>query len=327
MQIGGLNLNNRYFLAPLAGISNLPFRLLNKEFGCALVYTEMISTEGLIRHGKKTRDLLISDEKEKPVSYQIFGSDPERMAEAARICEQYGADIVDINMGCPVKKVIKNGAGSALMAEPQRVGEILKSIRQAITVPLTIKMRLGLTGGTDYLEISKIAEAEGVDAICLHPRTRGQHFKGDIDLDALRKLKESVSIPVIGSGNLFTVKDVSNMFIKTGCDAVVIARGALGNPFIFKDLIHILAADPYKPLPEWAGQVKPSKSDLREVILKHIDHYLEYYPEKVCHRELKKHMIWYTKGLSGSSDFRKRIVTTKDLREMITMVEEYLVSP
>ena len=322
MIIGDLDLKNRYFLAPLAGISNLPFRLLNKEFGCALVYTEMISAQGLIRNGDKTKVLLRSNKNEKPVSYQIFGSDPYSLAEAAKICEAYGADIIDINMGCPVKKVIKNGAGCALLDDPKRVCAILKSVRSAINIPLTIKIRLGMGDARrSYLEVSKVAQSEGVDAICLHPRTKNQHFKGDVDLDALKLLKASVSIPVIGSGNLFNLSDVNKMFEYTRCDAVMIARGALGNPFIFSELIDKLGDDPYT-LNE-GSPVTVDRARIKDVIMKHVDLFLKHCGTTSCHREMKKHMIWYTKGLLGSASFRKRIVVTNDIQKMLQQVEEF----
>jgi nifR3 family TIM-barrel protein len=319
MHIGKLHLNNRYFLAPLAGISNLPFRLINKEYGCSLVYTEMISAQGLVRAGKKTIHLLKSDEKEKPITFQIFGSDPRALAKAAKICEDYGADIVDINMGCPVKKVIRNGAGCALLNNPEKVKNIIASVRSAIDIPLTIKLRLGMDNeNLSYLEISKIAQVEGADAICLHPRTKNQMFKGEIDIEALKMLKENVDIPVIGSGNLFDVNDVEDMFEKTGCDAVMIARGALGHPFIFKKLIDTLDKnEEFTP---------PSILQIKRIILKHIEYFLRYYPEKVCHKEMKKHMVWYTKGFEGSSSFRKKVVTTKDLNQMTKLLEEYFES-
>jgi nifR3 family TIM-barrel protein len=337
MRIGNIHLNNRYFLAPLAGVSNLPFRLINKDFGCALVYTEMISAEGLVRDSKRTKAFLISDEREKPVAYQMFGSNPESLKVAAKILADYGADIIDLNMGCPVKKVIKNGAGCALLSEPEKVRNILSSIRKSINIPLTIKIRLGMNpGDLSYLKIAEIAQDEGVDAICLHPRTKNQQFKGDIDLDALKRLKESVTVPVIGSGNLFNVNDVKNMFKKTGCDAVMIARGAFGNPFIFKDIIDNLSPDPYKSDVLKSKEQSSFLSDealhrqrklqIKEVILKHVEYFLEYYPAHVCHKEMKKHMIWYTKGFEGSADFRKKVVVTNDLDEMLLVVEDFFAA-
>ncbi|MFC1856280.1 tRNA dihydrouridine synthase DusB [Thermodesulfobacteriota bacterium] len=326
MQIQNLQLKNRYFLAPLAGVSNLPFRLINKEHGCALVYTEMVSAQGLIRDGKKTKALMISDEREAPVSYQIFGSDKRALSYAAKRCEEYGADIIDLNMGCPVRKVIKNGAGCALLNEPEKVQEIFKSLRKSISVPFTIKLRLGMAknDSDSFLEIAKIAQGEGVDAICLHPRTKNQQFKGEIDLDALKLLKQSVSIPIIGSGNLFTVKDVHKMFVESNCDAVMIARGALGNPFIFEDIIETLKDDPYrKECDPVEKDPADMKSRIKDAILKHVEYFLEFYTEDMCHREMKKHMIWYTKGLTGSSSFRKRVVVTRDLKEMLELVTEF----
>lgn len=316
MNIGNVKLNNRFFLAPLAGVSNLPFRLINKQFGCALVYTEMISAQGLLRRGRKTLELLKSDDREKPVAYQIFGSDPQVMAEAAVICQELGADIVDINMGCPVKKVLKNGAGCALLDYPEKIRDILKSVRSAIKIPLTIKMRLGMESNNQtYLDVGKIAQDEGVDAVCLHPRTKNQAFKGDVDLNSLKKLKERLSIPVIGSGNLFNAGDALNMIEATNCDAVMIARGALGNPFIFKELIGHAGGD--------FINVPVQSLELKETILKHIEYFLEFCPQELCHREMKKHLIWYTKGQDGSANFRKLIVSTKDLSEMMATLYEY----
>ncbi len=327
MQIGDLYLDNNFFLAPLAGISNLPFRLLNKDYGCALVYTEMISVQGLIRRGKKTFNLMISDEREKPVTFQIFGSDPAALADAAKICEERGADIIDINMGCPVKKVVRNGAGAALLSDPDKVRSIIKSVRNSINIPLTIKLRLGLDHTSlTYLKIAAIAEAQGADAICLHPRTKNQGFKGEIDTDALKTLKQSVKVPVIGSGNLFTADDAREMLAKTGCDAVMLARGALGNPFIFEELIANSATHPHQGRGTGLTPMQSTgeRFRLKKVILKHIDYFLEFYNEKKCHKEMKKHLLWYTKGLQGSSEFRQKVVHSDDLPQMRRLLDDYL---
>ncbi len=271
----------------------------------------MISAQGLIRRAERTLRLLDSDNSEKPVAFQIFGNDPSAMADAARICQDFGADIIDINMGCPVKKVLRNGAGCALLDDPDNVKRIIAAVKNAITVPLTIKMRLGMEKARQtYIEIAKIAECEGADAICLHPRTRTEFFRGDIDIDALKKLKDSVSVPVIGSGNLFSTTDVTRMLEYTGCDAVMIARGALGNPFIFEELRN----------PDYDGK---TIVDIRHVIEEHVELFSRIVSEKVCHREMKKHMLWYTKGFPSSSSFRQKVVTTDNLVEMMSVVGEY----
>ena len=238
MQIGSLCLENNIILAPLAGISNLPFRLLAKEAGCGLVYSEMISAYGLVRQSKKTKQLLDSLPEEKPLAAQIFGSDPAMMAEAAKIVEANGADILDINFGCSVKKIIKTGSGAALMKRPDLSEAVLKNVRKAVSLPLTIKMRTGWDkSGEQALNLAQIAEACGIDGIAVHPRTATQGFSGHADWSIIAAVKTRVSIPVIGNGDIFSTEDAIKMQAETGCDAVMIGRKAIGYPWIFSQIL------------------------------------------------------------------------------------------
>ena len=233
MQIGSVRLKNKAILAPLAGITNLPFRLMAKEAGCALVCSEMVSANGLVHKSIKTEQLLDSLPKEKPLSVQIFGFDPEIMAEAARVVESSGADIIDINFGCSVKKIVKNGSGVALMKMPKTAAALIKSVRNAVRIPLTIKLRTGWNPtGNQAFEISEIAEACGVDAIAIHPRTATQGFSGRADWSIIAALKRRVGIPVIGNGDIFSAQDALKMLEETRCDAVMIGRAAFFAPLM-----------------------------------------------------------------------------------------------
>ncbi|MGD8447620.1 MAG: tRNA dihydrouridine synthase DusB, partial [Desulfobacterales bacterium] len=241
MKIGSVLLDNITVLAPLAGITNLPFRLLAKEAGCALVCSEMISSNGLVYHSVKTHELLESRPAEKPLSVQIFGSDFSIMAEAAAIVESSGADILDVNLGCAVKKVLKTGSGAALMKEPKKVEKILRAIRRTVKIPLTIKIRAGWdSSGDQALKITEIAQACGVDAIAVHPRTATQGFRGKADWSLIAAIKNIASIPVIGNGDIIRPEDVLKMQNQTGCDAVMIGRAAIGNPWIFSQALELV---------------------------------------------------------------------------------------
>jgi tRNA-dihydrouridine synthase B len=312
--IGSLTLANNLLLAPMAGITNLPMRLIARESGAALCFTEMVSANGLVREGKKSFELLQSTLDDRPLGIQIFGDDPSLLAESARLVEGYG-DLIDINMGCPVKKVVNCGAGSALMRDPSRVRDILSRVRRATPLPLTIKMRTGWQADeTNYLEIARIAEGEGCDAITLHPRSRSQMFGGNADWTRISELEKTVKTPVIGSGDLFTSGDVLAMLDQTGCDGVMIARGALGYPWIFRESLQIMNGEDPTP---------PSPSDRLAVILRHLELFAGFAGEKAAVREMRKHLSWYVRGIPGAALFRSRVNTIMEKEPLMQLLHEF----
>lgn len=297
MQIGRLLLKNNVFLAPMAGITDLPFRTIVREFGCGMAFTEMISASGLVRGMRKTCRYLDSSPVDRPLGVQLFGSDPPTLAAAATIAAGEGADLIDLNMGCPVKKVIKTGSGGALMRDPERAAAILRAMRRATDLPLTVKIRAGWRRReTNALDIGRIAEECGVDAVILHPRTVDQGFGGVSDWGLIAALKEQLRIPVIGSGDVRGSEDAARMFRDTGCDGVMVGRGALGNPWIIGNILSHLAGGAVSP---------PSLADREEAIRHHLALAVDYYGEKVGTRGFRKHLLWYTKGLRGSAQFRE----------------------
>jgi tRNA-dihydrouridine synthase B len=314
LKIGSLLLDNNLLLAPMAGITNLPMRLIARSEGAALCFTEMVSVNGLIRDGKKTFEIIRSVSGDRPLGIQIFGDDPALMAEGARLVAEHG-DLIDINMGCPVRKVVAGGAGSALLREPAKVAAIIRGVRRATDLPLTIKIRTGWEAGTDrYREIGRIAEEEGCDAVTLHPRSRSQMFAGKADWTCIRELKEAIRLPVLGSGDLFTPEDVRAMFDQTGCDGVMIARGALGNPWIFRETLELLAGrEPRSPeLPEREA-----------VILRHLELFIELFGEQIALREMRKHLCWYARGLPGAARFRDLVNRLGSGSELTRTVKDY----
>lgn len=316
LQIAKLKLENNLIMAPMAGVTNLPFRMMVKEEGCGLVFSEMVSSIALVRNGKKTRDLLQSDPYERPLAVQLFGSDPHIMAEAARIVEDLGADILDINMGCPAKKVISSGAGSVLLKEPLKIKEIIESVRSAITIPFTIKIRSGWdTGSINFMEIGRIAEDYGVDAITLHSRTTAQQFGGHSDWSHIAELKKGLKIPVIGNGDVKSPEDAKKMLDETGCDGVMIGRGALGNPWIFSRTL--------KYLKDGILLEPPSEDDVLAAIKRHLEGLVDFMGEKWGVKEFRKHIGAYTKGLPNSSDFRKTAIHIENLEDLLDETEAY----
>lgn len=319
MKIGSLALKHNVFLAPMAGITNLPFRLLMREFGCALAFTEMVSANGLIRKGAKTGNYLDSTAEDKPLGVQIFGADPVILAEAAGIVAANGADLLDINMGCPVKKVIKTGAGAALMRSPENAASILKAVRKATSLPLTIKIRSGWNHReVTALDIARIAEENGVDAIVLHPRSAEQGFRGSADWNLIKTLREKIRIPVIGSGDVRHPEDAVRMLEVTGCDGVMVGRGALGNPWIFRDVVSYLK--------EGTLCSPPALSEREKIIQRHMGMELEYAGGHHGLRNFRKHLLWYTKGLRGGNIFRKVVGTTDNSDIMLKLVHDFFHS-
>ena len=315
MQIGSVRLKNKTILAPLAGITNLPFRLMAKEAGCALVCSEMVSANGLVHKSIKTEQLLDSLPKEKPLSVQIFGFDPGIMAEAARVVESSGADIIDINFGCSVKKIVKNGSGVALMKMPKTAAALIKSVRNAVRIPLTIKLRTGWNPtGNQAFEISEIAEACGVDAIAIHPRTSTQGFSGRADWSIIAALKRRVGIPVIGNGDIFSAQDALKMLEETRCDAVMIGRMAIGNPYIFRQVLARIRGEEV-PAPDTDHHFKIMTRYLKESV--------KYFGEELACRMMRSRLGWFSKGLRNSGQFRKSINRISTEAEALQRIEEF----
>ena len=318
MQIGSVRLKNKTILAPLAGITNLPFRLMAKEAGCALVCSEMVSANGLVHKSIKTEQLLDSLPKEKPLSVQIFGFDPGIMAEAARVVESSGADIIDINFGCSVKKIVKNGSGVALMKMPKTAAALIKSVRNAVRIPLTIKLRTGWNPtGNQAFEISEIAEACGVDAIAIHPRTATQGFSGRADWSIIAALKRRVGIPVIGNGDIFSAQDALKMLEETRCDAVMIGRMAIGNPYIFRQVLARIRGEEV-PAPDTDHHFKIMTRYLKESV--------KYFGEELACRMMRSRLGWFSKGLRNSGQFRKSINRISTEAEALQRIEEFRAS-
>lgn len=314
LTIGTLRLPNNLLLAPMAGITNLPMRLLAREQGAALCFTEMVSVNGLVREGKKSFELLRSTPADRPLGIQLFGDEPELLAEGARLVAGYG-DLIDLNMGCPVRKVVANGAGSALLREPAKVAAIVRAVRRATRLPLTIKIRAGWEAdAASFMEIGRIAEEEGADAVTLHPRSRAQMFEGKADWAKISELREALSIPVLGSGDLFAAGDVAAMLGRTGCAGAMIARGALGNPWIFRETLDILAGrEPRLPTPAERG----------EVALRHLELFVATFGEQVALREMRKHLCWYAKGVPGAAQFRALVNSITGMTELVRALSEF----
>ena len=300
MKIGNLNLDNRVFLSPMAGVTDLPFRLICKEQDCGMLYTEMVNAKALCYDDQNTKKMLKIEEEEHPVAIQIFGSDPEYMGGAAKILNSYPNEILDINMGCPAPKVVKNGDGSALLKNPELAAKVLKAVVGNSEKPVTLKIRKGWDDTCiNAVEIAKIAEDCGISAIAIHGRTREQYYSGKADWDIIRQVKENVSIPVIGNGDVFEVEDAINMLNQTNCDAIMIGRGAQGNPWIFKRINHYMQTGEILPEPTLEEKINTAK--------KHLKLAVEEHGEYVAVREMRKHIAWYLKGLRNSARVRDEI--------------------
>ena len=319
MKIGNLELENNVFLAPMAGVTDLPFRILCKEMGCGLVYSEMVSAKGILYDNKNTTELLEIDPKERPVAVQLFGSDPEILGAMAKKIEQYPIDIIDVNMGCPAPKIVKNGEGSCLMKTPELVGRIVKSLVESQSKPVTIKFRKGFDDDhINAVEIAKIAEANGASAVAVHGRTREQYYSGKADWDIIKQVKEAVNIPVIGNGDVFTPQDAKNLLEHTGCDAIMVGRGAQGNPWIFKRILHYLKTGELLP--------EPTAEERVEKALRHAQMLIDYKGEYIGVREMRKHMAWYMKGMPGAAELRGKLNYAENRAELEALLRGYLES-
>lgn len=315
LRIGDVTLKNWLIMAPMSGITNLPFRLIAKRLGAGLVTTEMISAMGLARRQEKTFRYLESDPEERPLSVQIFGADPQVMAEAGRIVVDAGADLVDINMGCPARKVVKTGSGGALLRSPDRVRDIVSAVRAACPVPLTVKIRSGWSPDQPVAsDIARIVEDCGADAVTLHPRFVTQHFSGSADWGAISNVKSRVKIPVIGSGDVWSPPHAVNMREQTGCDGVMMGRGAIGNPWIFRQILDL--EDRMEPRP-------PELWERKEVISTHFSLLIDLMGEERAAKVMRGLLLWYTRGLPHSSRFRGAFTGIRDLSTMVTAMDAY----
>lgn len=297
-KIGPVEIENPFVLAPMAGITDLPFRELCKEQGAGLLYTEMVSAKAISYRNRNTIPLMEISPGENPVALQIFGSEPELMAEVAKSIEDQPFDILDINMGCPVPKVVNNGEGSALLKNPELIRKIVSAVSRAIKKPVTVKMRAGFEGeDVDPVETAKIMEDSGAAAIAVHGRTRQQYYSGKADWDTIRKIKEAVSVPVIGNGDVDSPKKAEAMLKETGCDAVMIGRAVRGNPWIFREMNYYFETGELLP--------RPSIEELKEMILRHARRQIEKKGEYTGIREMRKHVAWYTAGMRHSAGIRR----------------------
>ena len=315
LRIGNTILENNVILAPMAGVTDLPFRLLCREQGDGCVVTEMVSAKAILYNNRNTKELLQIHPQERPAAVQLFGSDPEIMGEIAARIEDGPYDFIDVNMGCPVPKVVNNGEGSALMKDPKKAGEILTAMVRAVKKPVTVKFRKGFNDScVNGVEFARMAESCGVAAVAVHGRTREQYYSGRADWDIIRRVKEAVKIPVIGNGDIFTPQDAKRMMEETGCDGLMVARGAKGNPWIFRRINHYL--DTGELLPE------PSIEEIREMVLRHGRMLVEYKGESTAMREMRGHMAWYTKGMPHSAALRNEINQVETLEGLAELLNQ-----
>ena len=316
MQIGEIKLAAPLALAPMAGITDLPFRLICRRLGCGMTVSEMVSAKGLLYKNVKTTEMLRIDDGERPTAIQLFGSVPEELAEAARMVEASGADMIDFNMGCPVPKIVNNGEGSALMKQPQLAHDILAAMVKAVKIPVTVKFRAGWDDSNrNAVEIAKAVEAAGVSAVAVHGRTRQQFYEGKADWGIIAEVKQAVKVPVFGNGDIFTVEDGLRMLAETGVDGLMIGRGADGNPWIFRELAAVLR-----------GEERPAAPSLQERLAQaaeHLDMLIDYKGENISVKEMRRHISAYLKGLPHAAEFRGRFHKVDTREQFMELLAEY----
>ena len=313
LKIGDVSLKNNLILAPMAGVTDLPFRLLCKEQGAGLLCMEMVSAKAIYFNNKNTEELLTIDDREPPVSLQLFGSDPDIISEMAKKIENRPFSILDINMGCPVPKVAGNGEGSALMKNPKLVEEIVSKTAKAIKKPVTVKIRKGFDDEhINAVEIARIAESAGAAAVAVHGRTREQYYSGKADWDIIRQVKEAVKIPVIGNGDVTSPEAARQLMETTGCDGIMIGRGAQGNPWIFRQILHWMETGEEEP--------KPDLEEVKAMILRHAKMLVEYKGAYTGIREMRKHVAWYTAGYPNSAKLRARVNEIESLEDLVHLM-------
>jgi tRNA-dihydrouridine synthase B len=316
MKISSLEVKNNVFLAPMAGVTDIAFRGLCVEMGCGLVYTEMVSAKGLYYNSENTEELLKVSEEERPVAVQIFGSEPHIMAKA---CDYFNDNddicLVDINMGCPVNKIVKNGEGSALMRNPKLAAEIVRQVKKASTKPVTVKFRKGFNDNEiNAVDFAKEMEQAGVDAIAVHGRTREQMYEGKADWDIIRQVKEAVKVPVIGNGDVFSVETAMQIAQHTNCDGIMVARGAQGNPWLFKQIDHALKGEKV---------IYPTDVEVIDMCTRHIKLAVHYYGEARAVREMRKHISWYIKGMKNCTDIKSIVNTERTIEGVYKILDNY----